>query len=412
MGIYYIGYRETDIAANFMATETDKFFAGSITIHGRNQGTNHSFNLATGIQPDYEPDQTAFLKIWKPFVSLCCDSIVKDDPDAQFMPFNSFFASSVSEKHSGRVICMNDKDLLVFLNSKFKFKEFMKGKLPEAEFVVEKGSVILQKLANKIYPDEQEVVIQKEYSEGGFGTIICRKDTDITNDIKRIDPETAYVVSNFIENICSVALHLQIGEKDIIVYPANIQILKGPNYAGSDIFAFTQLDAKVKKQCYDMAYKFGKILQNLPQKPRGFFGIDAIVGKKKPHKVYIVETNPRFTGTASLLNILSHKAGIAGVFEYCYRAFKGERLNIDAIAEITPNGRKRYAVVKKDESGRVVSVESDKINRDGFDKAMIQQETFTYAHSVFEEIKNYNTFDQRIKDNEFISQFAKDKKTK
>jgi hypothetical protein len=161
-----------------------------------------------------------------------------------------------------------------------------------------------------------------------------------------------------------------------------------------------------------MAYKFGEILRGLPEKPRGFFGIDAIVGKAKPHKVYIVETNPRFTGTASLLNILSHKAGIAGVFEYCYHAFRGERLNTKDIAKITPNGRKRYAVVKKGEDGRIVSTEAENINRDGFDGAQIQQDSFTYSHSVFEEINQYNTFDQRIKDNEFISRIAGHKKRK
>jgi hypothetical protein len=402
MGIYYIGYRETDIAANFEATETDKFFAGSITIHGRNENGNHAFNVETGIQPDYASDKQRFSKLWNPFVALWLENIIKTDKNALFIPFNSFFAHSVPDKDKKRVICMNDPELLVFLNSKFKFKEFVKGKLPEADFIIEKGSAILEKLKDKTYPDKQEVVIQTEYSEGGFGTIICKKGAEF--DAGKIDPKTEYVVSNFIENIGSVALHILIGDKDTVVYPANVQILKGPNYAGSDIFAFTQFDDDIKKECYKLAYKFGDLLREMPQKPRGFFGIDAIIAKEPPHRVYIVETNPRFTGTASLLNILSHKAGIKGVFEYCYAAHKGERLNIEDIAKIAPTGRKRYAEVKDDGNGHVSSVESEDINRDGFDQTLFKEEGFSYTHSVFEEISNYNTFDERVRDNEFISQ--------
>ena len=52
--IYYVGYRESDIAVGFDACGTDPFFAGSITCYGSNENGNIAYNATTGMQFQYE----------------------------------------------------------------------------------------------------------------------------------------------------------------------------------------------------------------------------------------------------------------------------------------------------------------------------------------------------------------------
>jgi hypothetical protein len=415
MSIYYVGMRESDLAINFEATKTDKFFAGSVTIYGRSENGNVAYNVVSGLQLNeaqcYEERNHA---LFKHFVAQQCHNIVAKDKNAKFLPYSYFFASSIPAEFSDRVICANDPRVLVFLNSKFNFKKFMKGKLPEANFVIESGKDIINKIKNKIYPNSKEVVIQTEFGEGGDGTVFLLKGDDFNT--ATINPDREYVVSDYIHNRCSIGIQMQISDTDIAIYPPSIQLMKGPAYAGSDVFGFSELPEKVKERCYEIARKFGEIIRDLDVLPtnkrvklrnRGFFGIDAIIEEGEDPQVYVVETNPRFTGVTGLLNILSHKSGAGSVFEHSYKCYLGERLNTEAIENIVPNGRKRYAEFERNEDGEAHSLENEKINHEGFDKTAFQEEGFYYTHAVFEEIKKCNTFDSRDNDRAYLARWYK-----
>jgi hypothetical protein len=409
MGIYYIGHRETDIAINFDATVTDNFFEGSITEYGRNENGNVAYNATSGIQLDISPEYDEHNGLLlKNFIENQCRAIVARDKDAKFLPYSYYFAVKIPPEYTDRVICANDNDLLFFLNSKFKFKRFIKGKLPEAKFVLESGTTVIKKLQNGTYPDKKEVVIQTEYGEGGFGTVLCTKNSPAIPEM--FDASKLYVVSDFIPNICSVAIHVLIADDEIAVYPPSVQLLRGACYAGSDLAKFAELDDYVKDECYRIAVEFGKLLQTRPEKPRGYFGIDALISSETPHKVYVVETNPRFTGTVGLLNIISHKVGAGSIYEHTYRCFTHKKLPIEDIEKITPSGRKIYT--RTDWDGKSPKqLEEKNINHDGIDKTVIRGDR-AYLFSIFEEVRDYNTFDIRNYDRTYISQVKKGTKNK
>lgn len=318
-----------------------------------------------------------------------------------------------------------DPGLLSFLNSKFNFKKLLDGKIPQAKFEFMTGHDVLQLIKSGEIPTKREVVIQSEYGAGGEGTIIATKkmfaDSKFTAFCKKkIKLNQVYVVSEFIENICSVSIHIQLTNNEIAMYPPTVQFLRGPCFIGSDLFAFSQLSDNVKQECAGMAQAFGNILRNIGdhidvsefknKRLRGYFGLDVIVAKNGNPSVFAVETNPRFTGTTGLMNILCHKAGIGSVFEHSWQAFYADETNLNQqFKKITPVGRKTYAMVERDESGNVITPDDNIRNLEGLDETVYQEDGF-YTYAIFDEARNYNVFDERKKDKKYAGCLQKKKK--
>jgi len=341
--MYYVGGRQSDLVADFKATTNDNFFRGSITIKGSGQDGNISYESVSGT----EVDETRIyfkenIKIIKKFVKQQTKKIVKSDPDAMFIPYSFFWQDKIPKKFRCRVRCCNDFDLLKYLNSKFNFKELIEGHLPQAPHVYLKGTEVIANIESGKWPSEYECAVQTEYGSGGNGTWLVTKDFDKEKILSELNPGETYVVGDFIHNLASVGIQVQLSNNEVAVYPAGIQLMRGPHYIGTDIYAFTQLPEDAQKECIEVGKKFGQILKGLPQKPRGFVGLDLIVAKEGSPRVFAVETNARFTGSTGLLNILSHKAGIGSVFEHTYRAFYDEETNLQALFDkISPTGIKR-----------------------------------------------------------------------
>lgn len=325
----------------------------------------------------------------------------------------------VPQELRDRVICCNDLRVLKHLNSKFNFKKLIDGKITQAPYEFLPGTEIIKRIEKGNIPNTKEVVIQAEYGAGGEGTFIATHRNFENPKFKQqlidmIIPNEIYVVSDFINTFCSVSVHILVSDDEIGVYPPGTMIMKGPSYAGSDLFKYSQLDDDIKQECEQAAIGFAKILQNLDNvkidgkvltkiKVRGFFGIDLIVAKDKiPPRVFAVETNARFTGSTGLLNILCHKAKIGSVFEHTYRCFKGEPTNFTHdFAKIKPNGKKRFAEVEC-VGGHVKSRENGNHNMEGLNET-VWQEDGIYTYSVFEEVRNFNARDDRKRYKKFLS---------
>lgn len=424
---YYIGTRLSDIATTFDANTTDAFFKGSITCYGTNTNGNIAYNVMSGMQLSdndvlYGNRNSA---IYRKFIGEQCRKIVAVDSDAMFLAYSISYAMKVPKELQSRVCCANDPDILSFLNSKFNFKKLIDGKIPQAKFEFMKGCDILQLIKSGEIPNNREVVIQSEYGAGGEGTIIATKKMFadpkfMTLCKKNIKPNQVFVVSEYIENICSVSIHIQLTNNEIAIYPPTVQFLRGPCFIGSDLFAFNQLSDDVKQECTSMARTFGNILRNIgdyidvreikEKKLRGYFGLDVIVAKSGKPRVFAIETNPRFTGTTGLMNILCHKAGIGSVFEHSWQAFYADETNlVKQFKKITPVGRKTYAMVARDKGGNVITPADNTHNLEGLDETVYQEDGF-YTYAIFDEARNYNVFDERKKDKKYASDYAKRKK--
>ncbi|MCL2484235.1 MAG: hypothetical protein FWD89_00220 [Firmicutes bacterium] len=403
--VYYLGRRQSDIVTTFDADETDTFFKGSITCYGDGKDGNISYNSHSGIQLSDDDSKYGSRNkaIYTKFFSAQCRNVIEKDPDAFFMPFSDYFAQMVPEEFKDRIICFNNLKAITWLSSKINFRKLVEKVIPVPSYKIMKGSKVLKLIESGEYPTKQQVAVQAEYTSGGEETfLLTRKyfeEEGYAKKIKsKIDSKQEYLVSEYIENIGSVGIQMQISNNEIALYPPSIQVMKGPVYIGSDLVAYTKLDEEVKEKCEEIAQEFGYILQNLDKlrikrpgfknaKIRGFIGIDVIVGKDG--KVYAIETNPRFTGATGLLNILSHMAEQGSVYEHAYQAFYDKKTSLTRkFKKIEPLGRKKYA----DEDGK------EGYEQEGLDET-VHREEGCYTHAIFERVRKrkFNIFEKKKK---------------
>lgn len=389
--IYYIGYKQGDAEASFYNQTMDGYFAGSITHFGNNKRGNIAYNASTKVQfsrnVEYEKRNA---KILREFINEKCREIVAKVPDAYFYPYCPVNASYVPPELQDRILCCNDPKIFAMLDSKFQFREIFKDILPFAPYEYVVGSEVIKRLQDGTYPNTKEVVVQRDYGAGGFGTIVVTKKyfadpTFKEKAIKEIHPKETYLVSDYIESLVSTSLHMLVSNNEVCILPSTVHGYKEHHKLSyMDLKAFTQLDPDMLKQAYDYGMKFGEFVRTSKKyKMRGWLHIDLLFGKDK--KVYAMEANPRFGGAVGLHNRMFRAAGLESVFEYNYRAFYDKETHFkEGLKKLKPLGIYRHARVERNADGELVSVEPDYINREGFDMTLIREEDGMYTHSVYE----------------------------
>ena len=389
--IYYIGYRQGDAEASFYNQTMDGYFAGSITELGNNKRGNIAHNATTRIQlsQNVEFDERN-TKIMREFINEKCREIVAKVPDAYFYPYSPVYASYVPAELQDRILCCNNPRIFAILDSKFQFREIFEDILPFAPYEYVIGSEIIKRLKNGTYPEQKEVVIQRDYGSGGFGTIVVNKKYFDNPEFKQrsiqeIHPKETYLVSDYIESICSTSLHLLVSNNEVHILPSVVhRYTEHHKLDYVEFKAFTKLPKEMLKQAYDCGRKFGEFVRTSKKyRMRGWVHIDLLFGKDG--KVYAMEANPRFGGEIGLENRVFRAAGLESVFEYNYRAFYDEKTDFGpGLKKIKPLGIYRHAVVERNADGELVSVEADNVNREGFDMTLIREEDGMYTHSVYE----------------------------
>lgn len=389
--IYYIGYRQGDAEASFVNQTMDGYFAGSITENGNNKRGNIAYNATTRVQLSQNVEFVERnTKILTAFINQKCREIVAKVPDAYFYPYSPEYANYVPKELQDRILCCNDHKVFEALDSKFQFRKIFEDILPFAPYEFVLGKEIVKRLQDGTYPNTKEVVIQRDYGTGGFGTLVVNKkyfeDPSLKERaIKEINPKETYVVSDYIKSICSTSLHLIVSNNEVLILPSSVHAYHGYHKLSyMDLKAFTQLDPDMLKQAYDCGMKFGKFVQNSKKyRMRGWLHIDLLFGKDK--KVYAMEANPRFGGSVGLQNRVFRAAGLESVFEYNYRAFYDKETHFaESLKKIKPRGIYRHARVERDADGNLVSMEADNVNREGFDMTLLREEDGMYTHSVYE----------------------------
>lgn len=389
--IYYIGYRQGDAEASFFNQTMDGYFAGSITELGNNKRGNIAHNASTRVQlsQNVEFDERNS-KIIREFINEKCREIVAKVPDAYFYPYSPVYASYIPSELQDRILCCNNPRVFAILDSKFQFRKIFEDVLPFAPYEYVVGSEVIKRLKNGTYPEEKEVVIQRDYGSGGFGTLVVNKeyfaDPAIKErSIKEIYPRETYLVSDYIESICSTSLHILVSNNEVHLLPSSVHRYTGHHKLDyMDFKAFTKLPQDMLEQAYDCGRKFGEFVRTSKKyRMRGWVHIDLLFGKDG--KVYAMEANPRFGGSVGLQNRMFRAAGLESVFEYNYRAFYDEKTDFgEGLKKIKPLGIYRHAQVKRNADGELVSIEADNVNREGFDMTLLREEDGMYTHSVYE----------------------------
>ncbi len=389
--IYYIGYKQGDAEASFHNQTMDGYFAGSITHFGNNKRGNMAFNATTMMQfsrnVQFSKRNSQMLEH---FINRKCREIIAKVPDAYFYPYCPVNAGYVPVELRDRILCCNDPKVFDVLDSKFQFREIFKNILPFAPYEYVMGSEVLKRLKDGTYPDKKQVVIQKEYGAGGFGTLVVTRDYFKSPEIKEhaiseIEPKEKYLVGDFIETMHCSSLHLLVSNNEVVILPPSIHGYKEHHKLSyMDLKAYTMLDEDLRAKAHEAGMKFGEFVRTHKKyKMRGWLHIDLLFSADR--KVYVMEANPRFGGAVGLHNRVFHAAGLPSVFEYNYRAFYDKKTDFaEGLKKLKPLGIYRHGVVKRNADGILESIEDEKINREGFDMTIVREEDGMYTHSVYE----------------------------
>jgi len=300
--------------------------------------------------------------------------MLRADPDMLFITWSQEHWILFTEEFHRNVICANDPELVALFGNKKNFKEFVKGKVPQADFDIMKGAEILYRLKQNIFPDEREVVVQSQKGILGVGTTFFKKNMPkdrLENLSKQINPEELYVVSEYVHNIGSPSVCVMVSNNETAIYPPWMMAINANSgsTAGSDLAAFTKLPGSVRQAVNDAALKAAKILQESGY--RGTANIDFIVTAGETHpEAMITEINARDPETIALLTVAASRAGLRSPHELKAEAHYAEKTNfVDEINKLPPIGRKIYGSYTRGADGKVViPLKYQHFNTEGLDQ--------------------------------------------
>lgn len=312
--LIWIGIRESEI-------KYSNFINNSISIFG-----NANNSLQNKINKNINHNNKKRYSFIDDFYNKEIIKQIQKNSKTKLMYYSQIY-SYYSMKELGLldyVICLNNQELIEFINNKFKIKEYLKNYIPILEYVFINGkNCDLESLKQK-YGD-YEFVLQTEESSGGSNTIILNENNK--NDIKLHDDQT-YMITRYCKNNIPVNIHVLISKNDIVLLPPSIQYIELSYnrlmYKGCDFIAYKEIvNKKMDSKLKEYAIIVGKILQKSGY--RGILGIDSII---YDDEVYFMEINPRFQNSSTILNKALQENDLPSLQELHYNCFYGRNIEL------------------------------------------------------------------------------------
>lgn len=283
---YYIGVRQSDVYY------AKNYFEKAICLFG-NTADTEIFSLRLNQNINHREMLPYYLKMLR--------QISDKDEKAAFYFYNQRIAYNYDKNICSLCKCVNQKELLDFLNNKLWVREWLlKSEIPVIPFETFMGKELLfSKLCSK-FECFNSFVIQSAHGGGGIGTFYAKQQffSEILNKVEALQ---RYIVSPYIPNI-SVNTHVFIAEKQTVLSPASIQIIESRQhqlcYRGGDFCAFQNMPESIKCEIKNLSIKIADLLRKKGY--RGIAGIDFIIDSKK--NIYCCEINPRFQASTFILD--------------------------------------------------------------------------------------------------------------
>lgn len=307
--IIAIGPREQDFIY------TNNFFSGSITLYGSNTGSNISY---CG-KKKQRINHNTFSKSQGEFVEHNMLKMIDEDPNVRFMSYDPNQAYDCDPRIIERTVCLNNKKLMDRLNDKILFRKWAENICRVHRSDILKGSQCSYQRLKERYNRYNSFIIQKVMATGGEGTFLLSAQN--TKRIEKLlDASESYLVSGYEKYNIPVNIHAIIYEKDILIFPISIQIMRKQGdkllYQGADFNECMRLDLKIKEEFHTFMLNICRQLQK--EGYRGITGVDAMI---VDNKVYILEMNNRFQGSTVLLNLALEAQGLPSMQELNYDSF-------------------------------------------------------------------------------------------
>ncbi|MCM1426209.1 MAG: ATP-grasp domain-containing protein [Eubacterium sp.] len=307
----YIGIRESDISFS------GYFFESSICMFSEN-GAQYPIRTNQNI-----PDKDILNDIKKKALKK-----YNCNPEYKFYFYNQLTAYNYPKEIIQNSICINEKEVLEFLNNKVRTKEWLcRNEIPVVSYETLMGNDIMYSALTKCFDKYSAFVIQDAHGGGGIGTyyVDCKNCSEI---VKGLQSFQRYLVSPYIPNV-SVNTHVFIADKQTVLSPGSVQIIEKQDdqlcYRGADFIVFRTLPAGIRKRIKILSLQIADMLRQKGY--RGIAGIDFMV--TDTNDIFCCEINPRFQASSLLLDrylqtkkaINEYEAG--SCFEINEMAFKG-----------------------------------------------------------------------------------------
>lgn len=307
----YIGIRESDIRYS------GYFFESNICMFSE-KGKQYPVRPNQNI-----PDKDVLNEMKK----IALENYISN-PECRFYFYNQMTAYNYPKEIIQNSICINEKEILDFLNNKICIKEWLdQSRIPVVCYETFMGNEIMYGTLTKHFDKYDTFVIQDAYGGGGIGTYYVNRQ-NCSKVAQNLQPYQRYLVSPYIPNV-SVNTHVFVADKQTVLSPGSVQIIENRDnqlcYRGADFITFRELSANVRNQIKILSLQIADMLR---QKGYcGIAGIDFMV--TETNDIFCCEINPRFQASSLLLDkflqtkkaLSTYEAG--SCFEINEMAFKG-----------------------------------------------------------------------------------------
>lgn len=312
MFLMFIGKYQSDMAY------TGHYFNGSITFYG--DGTNGNIYCCSKHSRVYDKNV---------FINFIIKNIKYRLDKYNFIFYNQGYAYEVINKFpecKEHILNINSRELLDWLSNKTLVRVWAQNLIDVPSFCTVTGSECTFSNFKKLFPQENEFVIQDNYSSGGLGSFIIKKDQNMKANI--LNPCNIYLVSPLLKNSYSINIHILVGKFNQIIFSPSIQIID-PNqspliFRGSDYIEAQKIPKLIINNLYNCTKKIGNKLGKMNY--RGICGLDFIV---QNNKLYFIEINPRFQGSSFLINRTLFENNLPSLYELNEMAFSNEPIKIE-----------------------------------------------------------------------------------
>lgn len=308
--LIWTGARESDIRF------TGDFFEKSITLYGKGKDTNQSFCSIK----DYRINHNHITKEQTEFMITNEMKMIEDDSSVQFMAYNPNLVHEYNDIIRQHTVCLNDKKLMRFLDSKIDFRQFASNFVPVLHSELIRGSDCTIKKLKSQFPKSDAWIIQADIASGGYQTYWITE-TNSEQVLGKLNGETRYLVSPYYKENIPINIHAIIYQDEILLTPGSVQIEKLDRnrllYRGADYIAYRDINFQIREQFI----KDVRILCKEIQKKgyRGLIGIDAMIVSGIAR---ILEVNNRFQASTILINKVLEECHLPSLHELNYEAFQ------------------------------------------------------------------------------------------
>lgn len=355
--LIWVGIRESEI-------KYSNFINNNISIFG-----NANNSLQNKINKNINHNNEKHYSFIDDFYNKEIIKQIQKNPNVKFMYYSQIY-SYYSMKELGLldyVICLNNQELIKFVNNKFRIKKYLKNYIPILDYVFINGKNCNFDSLKQKYGD-YEFIIQTEEGSGGYSTIVLN---DNNKDDIKLDNNQIYMITKYCKNNIPVNIHILISKNDILLLPPSIQNIELSYdrliYKGCDFITYKEIvNNKIDSKLKEYAIIVGKILQKNGY--RGLLGIDSIIYEDE---IYFMEINPRFQNSSTILNKALQENNLPSLQELHYNCFYNKDIKLSEFNVNYSSYTNEYGTVNKELKIKPIEI-LDKFNRN------IECEDFSY----------------------------------